>query len=404
MAPQQQQDQHADIAGQRHTDILCQACLLALLLAGAHREQEERHTEQIAQHHHGQIQPIVSAHHAAVQHAEDRCVVGDGERQLGAGTRDHQPLHGLVFPDDLDIFADLDLLGLFAADAEIFGLVLLPDADDGKDGQHNGHSDADRGQRAEEPCGGVAALIAFGQNRRQKLHDAHAQQGADRVENREERALLGVVRQHSLAGAGAAGLECIADDPDEVQSHKRGIARPHHGIRDHGGDAVQNQDADGHNDVADGHKRTELTELAVRAVHQRADDRVGDGVAQTHGRDHDRGKQGAQRQHIAAEGSNVGKHQDIIDIGGTVVQRKQYQLVEFGAVDIRRLCIFAHGLLLYRYLLWHCRPRRPFIPSLRWRILPCPACRRGSGSRPCGIPHRRCSPLPRPEPSSRRPA
>ena len=38
VTPQQQQDQHADIAGQRHADILRQAGLLALLLAGAHRE------------------------------------------------------------------------------------------------------------------------------------------------------------------------------------------------------------------------------------------------------------------------------------------------------------------------------------------------------------------------------
>ena len=346
VTPQQQQDQHADIAGQRHADILRQAGLLALLLAGTHRENEERHTAGVAQHHHGQVQPIVSTHHAAVEHAQDRGVIGDGERQLRARARDHQTLHGFVFPDDLQILADLDLLGLFAADAEVLGLILLPDADDGQDGQRNGHHNAHGGQRAEETRGGIAALIVFGKDGSQELHNAHAQQTADGVEDREQGALLGVVGQNRLTGTGAAGLEGVADDPDKVQAHKRGIACPHHRIGDHRGDAVQHQNAGGHDKVADGHERAEFAELTVRAVHQRTDDRVGDGVAQAHGRDHDRGKQSAQRQYIAAEGGNVGKHKDVINIRGTVVQRKQYQLVKFGAIDAGRFCIFAHGLLL----------------------------------------------------------
>ena len=345
-APQCQQHKNANVADQRHTDIFGQAGFLALFLAGTDRQQEERHAEHIAQHHHGQVQPIVSAHHAAIQHAQHGGIVGDGERQLGAGAGDHQALHGLVLFDDLEILGDFDLLGLFAADTEVFGLILLPDADDGQDGQHDGHDDAYRGQGTEEPGGGIAALKVLGQDGSKELHDAHAQQRADGVEDGEQRALLGVVGQHRLAGAGAAGLEGVADDPDEIQPYKGSIAGPHHGVGNHRGDAVQNQDADGHNQVADGHERAELAELAVGAVHQCADDGVSNGITQAHGRDHDRGKQGTQRQHIAAKGSNVGKHQYIVYVGGTVVQREKHQLIEFGAVDTRCLCIFTHGLLL----------------------------------------------------------
>ena len=346
VTPQGQQDEHADIADQRHADILGQAGLLALLLAGADRQQEERHAEHIAQHHHGQIQAIVSPHHAAVEHTENRGVVGDGQRQFGAGARNHQALHRLVFLDNLQILADLDLLGLFAADTEVLGLILLPDADDGKDGQRNGHHDANRCQRTEEACGGIAALKILGEDGREELHNTHTQQRADGVENREQRTLLGVIGQNGLAGARAAGLEGVADNPDEVQPHEGGIPRPHHGIGNHGGDAVQHQNTDGHNNVADGHERAELAEPTVGAVHQRTDDGVSDGIAQAHGRDHDRSKQRTQRQYIAAKGSNVGKHQYIVYVSGTVVQREKHQLIEFGAVDARCLCIFTHGLLL----------------------------------------------------------
>ena len=212
--------------------------------------------------------------------------------------------------------------------------------------EQDGDDDAHRSQGAEETGRGVAALIVFGEDGGEELHRTHAQQRADGVEDGEQGALLGVVGQNGLAGTGAAGLEGVADDPDKVQAHKRGIACPHHRIGDHWGDAVQHQNAGGHDKVADGHERAEFAELTVRAVHQRTDDRVGDGVAQAHGRDHDRGKQSAQRQYIAAEGGNVGKHKDVINIRGTVVQRKQYQLVKFGAIDAGRFCIFAHGLLL----------------------------------------------------------
>ena len=118
-APEQQQHQHAHIAHQRHADVLHQAGLLALLLAGADGEQEEGHAEHIAQHHHGQVQAVVVAHHAAVQHAQHGGVGGDGKCQLAACTGHHQPLHGIVVFDDLDILAHFDLLGLFAADAKV---------------------------------------------------------------------------------------------------------------------------------------------------------------------------------------------------------------------------------------------------------------------------------------------
>ena len=89
-----------------------------------------------------------------------------------------------------------------------------------------------------------------------------------------------------------------------------------------------------------------LPELTVRAVHQRTDDRVGDSVAQGMAVTMTGGKQSAQRQYIAAKGGNVGLSKDVINIRGTVVQRKQYQLVKFGAIDAGRFCIFRSWLLL----------------------------------------------------------
>ena len=94
----------------------------------------------------------------------------------------------------------LDLLADLAADAEVLGLVLLPDADDGQNGEEDGDDDAHRSQGAEETGRGVAALIVFGEDRGKELHRTHAQQRADGVENGEQGALLGVVGQNGLAG------------------------------------------------------------------------------------------------------------------------------------------------------------------------------------------------------------
>ena len=87
----------------------------------------------------------------------------------------------------------------------------------------------------------------------------------------------------------------------------------------------------------------ELAEPAVGAVHEGTNDGVGDGIEQAHAGDHHRSKQHAQGQHFAAEGRDVGKHQHIVHVGRAVVQRKQHQLVGFGAVHTRRRCfLFAH--------------------------------------------------------------
>ena len=236
-----------------------------------------------------------------------------------------------------------DLLGLFAADAKVLGLVLLPDADDGQQGEQDGDDDAHRSQRAEEPGRSVAALIVLGKDGGKELHGTHAQQAAHGIEDGEQRALLRIIGQNGLTRAGAAGLEGVADDPHGVQSHKGGVAQPHGVGRDERSKAVQRQYTGRHDEVADDHERPELAELAVGAVHEGTDDGVGDGVKQTHTGDHHRSKQHAQRQHLAAEGGDVGKHQHIVHIRCAVVQRKQHQLVGFGAVHTRRRCfLFAH--------------------------------------------------------------
>ena len=94
--------------------------------------------------------------------------------------------------------------------------------------------------------------------------------------------------------------------------------------------AVQHQNADSHDEVADDHKRAELAELAVGAVHQGTDDWVGNGVKQAHAGDHHGGEDHAQGQNLAAESGNVGKHQNIVHVGGAVVKREQHQLVRLG--------------------------------------------------------------------------
>ena len=342
-APEQQQHQHAHIAHQRHGDVLHQAGLLTLLLTGADGEQEEGHAAHIAQYHHGQVQAVVVAHHAAVQHTQHGGVVGDGKCQLAACTGHHQPLHGVVVLDDLEVLAHLDLLADLAADAEVPRLILLPDADNSQQGEQNGDNDAHRSQRAEEPGRSVAALIVLGKDGRKELHSAHAQQTAHGIEDGEQRTLLRIIGQNGLTGAGAAGLEGVADNPHGVQSHKGGVAQPHGAGRDERGKAVQCQYTGRHDEVADDHERPELAELAVGAIHEGTDDGVCDGVKQTHTGDHHRSKQHTQRQHLAAEGCDVGKHQHIVHIRCAVVQRKQHQLVGFGAVHTRRRCfLFAH--------------------------------------------------------------
>ena len=152
------------------------------------------------------------------------------------------------------------------------------------------------------------------------------------VEDGEQRALFGVIGQDRLGGPGDGGLAGAADGPGRIEHDEQRIAQPHHAFGHEGGQHIHQQDADRHDGVADDHEGTELAELAVGAVHQGADEGVGDGVQHTHGGDHDRGKDGAQQQDLAAEGCHIGQNQNVVDVAGTIVQREQRQLIHLGAV------------------------------------------------------------------------
>ena len=125
----------------------------------------------------------------------------------------------------------------------------------------------------------------------EQLVAAHAQHRADGVEDGEHRALIRVVRQHSLTGAGNAGLERVADDPDEVNQRKQDVAHRHHRFRNERKQDVQADNGNRHDDRADYHERAELAPAGAGAIHQRANNRVGNGVADAHNRNHQGGIQ-----------------------------------------------------------------------------------------------------------------
>ena len=190
-----------------------------MLLRGADGQQEEGNREHITHDHHGQVQIIIVAHHAAVEHAQNSQIGSDGQRQLTAAAGNHKPLQRLVVFNDLNIFRDLDLFLLTAAQTKILGVVLFPDADDSQDGQHNRDNNADRGERSVE-IGRVVVTHIGSQDRCQELHGTHAGKRADGIEDSEQRSLLGIVGQNRLGRPGYRGLKSIADNPHSVQQNE----------------------------------------------------------------------------------------------------------------------------------------------------------------------------------------
>ncbi len=168
-----------------------------------------------------------------------------------------------------------------------------------------------------------------------ELHDAHAQQGTHGVEDGEHGPLIGVVGEHGLARSGAGGLESVPDNPHEVDHRKGDIPQGHHALGDEGSEDVQADDAHRHDRATQDHKGTEFADLRVGAVHHRADDGIGDGIADPHSSNHQR-REDPQMQDIITELGHIGQNQDEIDVCGTVVQRKQHQLI--------RLCTVQSGV------------------------------------------------------------
>ena len=100
-----------------------------MLLGGAHRQYKERRGENVARNHHRQVQSVIIAHHGTIKHTEHRTIGGNSQRQLAAGSRNHQPPERFVFFHDSHILRDPDLLLLFTSQSKILRLVFLPDAD-----------------------------------------------------------------------------------------------------------------------------------------------------------------------------------------------------------------------------------------------------------------------------------
>lgn len=227
--------------------------------------------------------------------------------------------HRLVFLQNLNILGELDLLLILAADAVVFRTILFRDADNRQRGQQNGNRDADRGDDAVKLGVGVAGgdeharfildVKACLDQRNHELHDAHAQQGADGVEDGEQRTLARVVGQNGLTGAGAARLERVAKHPDEVDQREADIAQSHHRLGNQREQAVEDDDADCHDRAAQNHERAEFTNPGAGAVHHRADDRVGHGVGDTHDGDHDGGEH-TQLQDARTELSDIGEDEE----------------------------------------------------------------------------------------------
>ena len=366
--PEKEQDQDADVADECDSNVAHQGSFLAFLLGSSDSEGEEGDGENVAQDHHGHVEAVVVAHHAGVEHDQDGDVGGDGEGELAGAARDHETLQGLVGADDLEVLGDLDFLLLVAADAEVFGLVFLPDADDGEDGQEDGDGDADGGDRREPAAVVVAEDAVPGKDGADELHDAHAGEGTDGVEDREERALLRIVGEDRLGGSCDGGLEGVADDPDRVEEDEETVAQSHHARGDERCEDIERDHGERHDDAADDHEGTELAEAAVGLVHQGADDRVGDGVEDAHAGDHEGGEDRRDPQHRVAEGGDIGEDQYVIDIGGAVVHGEQGQLVRLGAVELRAgvcLCVFVHGKLpfLSKRRMEHCDSIRRVLCS-----------------------------------------
>ena len=102
----------------------------------------------------------------------------------------------------------------------------------------------------------------------------------DRIENREQRALLRVVCHAALRGLCDDALECVADVIEQVEENKqRNAPCSRRNLRDKPEHA---EARDREDDIAYHHERTVLAELSVGLVYDEADERVCHAVPDTH--------------------------------------------------------------------------------------------------------------------------
>ena len=105
-----------------------------------------------------------------------------------------------------------------------------------------------------------------------------------------------------------------------------------------------NEAGHGQKDVANDHERAVLAELAVGLIDHEADERVGDAIPDTHGHG-----QGRSDHHANADPAHqvVGGvvHQEQVQVGGRVVQRKAADTPQRNAVDAVGLIVLVIELV-----------------------------------------------------------
>ena len=161
------------------------------------------------------------------------------------------------------------------------------------------------------------------------------------VKSSKHRTLLGVIGQAALGRLGDDALAGIAQVVNHHKYHKEGEAG---GLRQFVGHMEQNKAGAGQDQVADDDKRTVLAELAVGLIQQKAYEGVGDTVPDAHHHGQGRGEHHADADPAQQIVGDI-VHQEHIQVGSGVVQRKAADAPQRNAVDAVGLVVLVVELI-----------------------------------------------------------